>query len=54
VDFVIRDENCLYRRSHPFTAFETIQNNVRFCVNNTEEDYKIYTIKINHLVIMSN
>lgn len=38
---VVRDENCLFQRFHPFAAFEILQNNVWLHIK-TGEDYKIY------------
>lgn len=40
METVVRDENCLFQRFHPFAAFEILQNvwlHIKIC-----EDYKIY------------
>jgi hypothetical protein len=49
---VIRDMNCLFRKYRLFSGLEAIEKNLHECVN-TKKDYKMFTIRIRHVVIMS-
>lgn len=44
MDTAIEDYSCLFRKFHPFGAFEVIQNEVRVTFN-TRKDYKMYIEK---------